>query len=349
MLNKEEIFRDDIESIVKQCEDIWFLLNNNTLYITGGTGFIGIWILESLYRANVTFNLNIKAIVLTRSINKFRAKAPHLFECINFTFEEGDIRYFKSQDVNCDYIIHAATDASAELNEQNPRLMYETILDGTKNILEFAVDRKIKKILFLSSGAVYGQQPWEMTHISESWNGSLDCRNVKNTYAEAKRSAELLCSIYAKQFNLNITTARIFSSIGPYLPIDTHFAIGNFILNAIEKKPIIVKGNGLPCRSFLYISDMTVWLFNMLVHGKNATVYNVGSSKSISIKDLAKKVSEVLDGNEYHILGENDSGWNLGRYVPDITLIKDELNVEEKVLLEDAILKTAIWNGWIKS
>jgi len=347
--NKEQIFIEDIEDIVKRCENIWLLLSNSTIYITGGTGFIGTWILESLYSANITYNLNIKAVILTRNINTFREKAPHLVDYTNFTFEVGDIRYFKSKAVGCDYIIHAATDASAELNEKNPKLMYETILEGTKNILEFAVDMKIKKILFLSSGAIYGQQPWEMTHISESWNGSLDCKDVKNTYAEAKRAAELLCSIYIKQFNLNITTARIFSSIGPYLPINTHFAIGNFILNSIEKKPIIVKGNGLPCRSFLYISDMTVWLWNMLVYGENAKAYNVGSRKSISIKDLAKKVSETLDGNEYQILGEDDKGWNLGRYVPDNTLIKYELNVEEKISLDEAILRTAVWNGWIKA
>jgi len=346
--DKESIFLEDLQYIFDECKDLFEDIRNGSIFLTGGTGFIGIWMLEALFFSNKNSNLNINVTVLTRDVEKFREKCHRPIEDYGFNFIQGDVTSFIYPEGNFTHVIHAATDASAYLNENHPDVMYRTIVMGTNRVLDFSVEKKVRKFLFLSSGAIYGQQPWEMTHISEDWSGSLNCLDARNTYAEAKRSAEMLCAIYAKKHELNFTSARIFSTFGPFLPLDTHFAIGNFIKNSIEKKTITINGNGLPHRSGLYISETIIWLFYTLISGHASVAYNIGSDESFSIEEIAKKVSGTLGGNDVVVLGKKDSGWNLGRYVPSVVRIKKELNVEQKIGFEEAVIRTAIWNGWKK-
>lgn len=336
----------DFEDICNQSNLNFRLLDGSNLFITGGTGFIGIWLLKSLKFAIENLNLNIEATILTRSINQFKLKSPELLNFKNFNFYEGDILNSIFPEKNFTHIIHAATDASAALNENNPKLMFDTVVQGTQNILDFAVKMKTKKVLFLSSGAIYGRQPWEMRNVCEDWNGDVNCIDPKLTYAEAKRAAEMLCSIYGKQFGLNVSIARIFALLGPYLSLDIHFAAGNFILDAMRGKEILVQGNGKPCRSYLYALDLIVWLWHLLVHGEKSEPYNLGSDEVVSIRELAEKVSNLLGGGGYKILNLEDKGWNVGRYVPSISKIYNNHGLKRTVTLDESILRTALWNGW---
>ncbi len=332
--------------IVGACQDVWHKLRGERLFLTGGTGFIGCWLLESLRHANLALDLNIEAVILTRNPAAFRNKLPHLANHPDFQLVAGNVCDFASPLGRFSHIIHAATDASAELNEKDPRRMFDTIIQGTRRTLDFAVEKDACKVLFLSSGAVYGPQPSEMERVTEDWRGSPNCIDPRHSYAEAKRAAEMLCAIYGKQFGLEVSIARIFALLGPYLPLDIHFAAGNFILDAMEGKPVIVTGNGQPYRSYLYASDLTIWLWHMLVRAEPGKAYNVGSDESVSIKDLARRISALLGNGEYQIHGAPDLGWNLGRYVPDTSLIGCDLGLYRTVSLDDAIRRTALWNGW---
>jgi len=336
---------NDLESIFLASKDVFSSLKDAKIFITGGTGFIGCWLLESLRYANQLSSLNIQVTVLTRSQKTFSLKAPHLAYYEPFTFLEGDILNAFSLEGDFTHFIHAATDASADLNENNPIAMFNTVVEGTRRVLDLAVEKKPKKILYLSSGAVYGQQPWEMERVREDWIGAPNCGDARAAYAEGKRAAEMICAIYGKQYGLTISIARIFALLGPYLSLDIHFAAGNFIRDVIQGKKIIVNGNGLPCRSYLYASDLTVWLWHLLVSGASGQAYNVGSDESVSIRELAKRVSNVLGGPGFEILGKDDLGWNLGRYVPDTTLINKEFGLYKTVSLDESIRRTAIWNG----
>jgi nucleoside-diphosphate-sugar epimerase len=336
----------DLDNVLKQTETIWTELNGAKLFITGGTGFIGCWLLESLRHAVLRLNLNIRATILTRNPRAFHCKAPHLFNHADFNFIVGNVCDFKMPDGEITHIIHAATDASAQLNESDPRRMFDTIVQGTRHVLDFAVEKSVDRLLFLSSGAVYGQQPFGTERLSEDWLGSPRCADPRAAYAEGKRAAEMLCAIYNKQFGISIPIARIFALLGPYLPLDIHFAAGNFISNAMGGKPVVVNGNGTPCRSYLYASDLTVWLWHMLVRAKSCRPYNVGSDRSVSIKDLAEKVSHLIGNGEYKVLGSQDLGWNPGRYVPDVSLIGQDLGLYRTVELDEAIVKTALWYDW---
>lgn len=336
----------DLDDVLVKTTSIWPLLDARRIFITGGTGFIGCWLLESLRHANLKHGLDIKATVLTRSVAAFAAKAPHLARYPGFDFIEGDVSTFGFPSGAFTHLIHAATDASADLNENDPRQMFDTVVMGTRRVLDFVVEKKIARTLFLSSGAVYGQQPWEMTHVAEDWQGAPDSLNPRNAYAEGKRAAEMLCAIYAKQFGIEIVNARIFALLGPYLSLSIHFAAGNFIRDAMDGKPVVVNGNGLPCRSYLYAGDLTVWLWHLLVRGDAGRAYNVGSDEGISIRDLAEKVANLIGSGEFIVKGAPDAGWNPGRYVPDTNLVATQLGLYKSVSLDEAIRRTALWNGW---
>jgi dTDP-glucose 4,6-dehydratase len=336
----------DIDFIVGACEDIWSELRGARIFLTGGTGFIGCWLLESLRWADQRLGLGVNATILTRDPKAFQVKAPHLAGYQAFHLMRGDVCDFESDQGGFSHLIHAATDASAELNERDPRRMFDTVIQGTRRALDFAVEKSVDRVLFLSSGAVYGQQPWEMERVAENWIGSPNCTDPRAAYAEGKRAAEMLCAIYQKQFSTKIAIARIFALLGPYLRLDIHFAAGNFIRDAMQGKPVIVNGNGLPCRSYLYAADLTVWLWYMLVRAEPGKPYNVGSDESVSIRDIAARVSRVLGNGEYEVLGEPDTGWNPGRYVPDTSLIGRDLGLHRTVSLDEAIRRTALWHGW---
>jgi nucleoside-diphosphate-sugar epimerase len=336
----------DLDFVVASCEHVWPSLSGARLLITGGTGFIGCWLLETLRHADRRLELGIEATILTRSPDDFQCKAPHLADYPSFHFVAGDVRDFPSPQGRFTHVIHAATDASADLNENDPQRMFDTVIQGTRRVLDFAVEKAVDRVLFLSSGAVYGQQPWEMDRVAESWTGSPTCNDPRAAYAEGKRAAEMLCAIYQKQFGTKVAVARIFALLGPYLSLNIHFAAGNFIRDAMQGKAVIVNGNGQPCRSYLYASDLTVWLWHMLVQAEPGKPYNVGSDESVSIRDLAGRVSRVLGNGEYQVLGAPDKGWNPGRYVPDTSLIGRDLGLYRTVSLDEAIRRTALWNGW---
>ena len=338
--------KHDLDNVLQQTSSVWPELRDARLFITGGTGFIGCWLLESLRHADQHFNLGVQATILTRNPESFQRKAPHLFDYPGFHFISGDVCNFATPPGEFTHLIHAATDASAHLNETDPRRMFDTVLQGTRRSLDFAVEKAVDRVLFLSSGAVYGQQPWEMERVAEDWSGSPSCTDPRAAYAEGKRAAEMLCAIYKKQFGTKVAVARIFALLGPYLSLDIHFAAGNFIRNAIQGKPVIVNGNGLPCRSYLYAADLTAWLWHMLIWAEPGKPYNVGSDESVSIRDLAARISQVLGNSEYQVLGTQDVGWNPGRYVPDTTLIGRDLGLHKTVSLDEAILRTAVWHGW---
>lgn len=333
--------RNDLSLIKHQTASLWHSLQNAHLFITGGTGFIGRWFLEALHHANRELQLDLSITLLSRSPESFKKKCPHLCQGWRLNLIAGDVNA-PLPTANYTHIIHAATDASADLNEHQPLTVFKTVVQGTENILELARHLPDSRTLFLSSGAVYGQQPDSLERISESWNGSPDPQSPRNAYAEAKRAAEMLCAIYHKQFAVNVTSARIFSLLGPFLPLDIHFAAGNFIRDAMAGQPVIVNGNGLPVRSYLYPADLIICLLHLLTHGQAGTAYNVGSERSISIGELAKTIAELIGDGRYEIRGAADRGWNNGRYVPDTSRLRNEFGLSEYTSLETAILNTSL-------
>jgi nucleoside-diphosphate-sugar epimerase len=311
------------------------------LFITGGTGFIGKWLLEGLLSANQQHDLRMKAQILSRDPSRFAEEHPHLIEQDIFSYLTGNIQDFRFPNQEFDCLIHAATDASAKQNEENPLTMIDTIVNGTRRALEFARQKRIKRVLFISSGAVYGKQPASVAKLPETFNGGPDLGGANSAYGEAKRLAELLCSIYRLKYDIEVVTARCFAFVGPYLNLDIHFAIGNFIRDGLEKRPIIIKGDGSPLRSYLYAADLVVWLLTILCKGQSGRVYNVGSEHATSIADLAQTVAGSFDVSpEVFVAKKQDLNVQPERYVPDISRAKEELGLSCLTNLEDSIKRT---------
>lgn len=335
----------DLHHIVQQVTPaLWECLNNERILITGGTGFFGCWLIESFLWAKAFYNLNSSVIVLTRNKQQYRLKYPHLAKNPALSFFEGDVKNFEFPSEHFSYIIHAATDTSNYLNTADPLRTWDTIVDGTKNVLEFARQCGVKKVLFTSSGAVYGKQPATLSHIPETYTGQPQLHQSLSTYALGKSAAEHLCALYAKQYNLDIKIARCFSFIGPYQELSANFAACNFIKQGLNGETIVVAGDGSPYRSYLYAADMASWLWTILFRGKTIHPYNVGSDEAISIKELAQIVAKSFEPQlEVKIIGSPISSELPERYVPDVSRARHELGLISHFKLADMIRSSINW------
>lgn len=345
-MSRHPVFAEDLDAVFASLAPDWPRLAGARLFITGGTGFIGRWMLEALADANDRLGLGVAATILTRDPAGFALGNPALAARSEFHFQSGDVLGLEPDGNAYSHVIHAATDASAALNEHDPRQMFDTIVTGTRRVLDFALASGAKRFFFMSSGAVYGVQPWGMTHVEEAYVGSPDLFTHRSAYGEGKRAAEMLCAIYRKQFGVEIVNARIFALLGPLLELGIHFAAGNFIRNAMDGQQVTVLSDGRAVRSYLYAGDLTEWLWAMLLRAPENSTYNVGSEEAVSIGELAARIAGLLGSAGHEILGQPDPGWNPGRYVPSTARIRKELELKPRVGLDEAILRTAAWNGW---
>ena len=266
----------DIDDVLRAAGADLETLRGRSIYMTGGTGYIGATMLEIIVAANARQELGASVAVLSRDPNKFAQNFPHLAEAPGITLVQGDVRSVPVEG-RYDIVIHGAADASAQLNRDDPLAMIDTIVEGTRRTISLARASGAKRMLAMSSGAVYGRFPPGVNLIEETAATAPDCLDPYYAYAEAKRMAELLCAICAREKNLEIPVARIFTLVGPRLPLDAHFAIGNFIRDALAGGPVRVGGDGTAVRSYLHSVDLCVWLFALLARGRSGRAYNVGS------------------------------------------------------------------------
>jgi len=334
----------DLEHVLSHTGSHWESLRGKRLFITGGTGFFGRWLLESFALANDRLGLGATVLALTRDPAAFAKKAPPLANRRDIEFLQGDVRDFRFPSGRFDAVIHAATEASAKLNEENPLVMLDTIVAGTRRALDFAVHAGSKCFLLTSSGAVYGPQPPTVERVSEDFAGAPDPSAPNAAYGEAKRMGELLCHVYARKHGLDVKIARCFAFVGPGLPLDAHFAIGNFIRDALAGGPIVINGDGTPIRSYLYAADLAVWLWKILFAGANGRPYNVGSARLVSIAETAQAVVRALNGkNPIVIVQKPVAARAPSCYAPDASRARSELDLGEWIDLEEGVRRTAQW------
>ncbi|MDR3763156.1 MAG: NAD(P)-dependent oxidoreductase [Acidobacteriota bacterium] len=338
-----ELLREDLKECLQRTRPLWEELRGKSIFLTGATGFFGAWLLETLFYANRELALQLRATILTRNPESFRQALPHLAAEPSLTILAGDVRSFDFPTGDFDYVIHAATDASAKLSAEDPTLMFDTIVEGTRRVLEFARQAGTRKVLFLSSGAVYGMQPPEVSHLAEDAVSGPEPLNVASCYAEGKRAAELLCALTAHTSAIEIKIARCYAFAGPYMKLDAHFAIGNFIRDSLRGGAIRMAGDGRAVRSYMYGGELMVWLWTILFRGQSLRAYNVGSEEAVTIAELARAVSETLEPKAaVEILGQPGTA-PAHRYVPSTARAQKELGLQCRVSLRESIRRTARW------
>ena len=341
------ILTEDLDNIYRIGAPLWSELGNSRIFLTGGTGFFGCWLLRSLMHAIRHHGINIDVTILSRDPDAFQMVEPELGQCSKFHFLKGDIANFAFPEGDFDYVIHGAADSSNWVLRNDPIRMCKSIINGVQRVLDFACSASSPRVLFLSSGASYGGEPPEGCSIPEAWTGNaIDVLDINKAYTETKRASEMLCTVYRHQRNLDIVIARCFSFIGPGLPLDANYAIGNFIGDVLAGRKIFVRGHGLEERSYLYTSDLVVWLWTLLIRGQSGSIVNVGSDVAYSIAEVARLVSEVLGGIGVDIKGEGSPRDTSASYLPCVATAQELYGLTQNVDLNESVRRTAICYGW---
>jgi len=338
------VSQDDLRAIHdRTAADIWQALRGKQLFITGGTGFVGCWLLEALTSADARFDLRLALNVLTRRPETFLAEKPHLARHRSVHLVKGDMTELESLTGRFDMVIHGATDVASASTD--PISAYETIVDGTKQVLNLASRANAQRFLYLSSGAVYGSQPPQLTAFAEDLTYAPGMADPAAAYGHAKRISEWLVHMHAKAHGLAPVIARLFALIGPYLALNAKFAASHFIRDTLAGRPIEVVGDRRVMRSYLYGADMAVWLLALLVKGEAFEAYNVGSEQPTTIGELATLISRWNNGQVRFARPESPSE-DLSppaRYLPDTEKARSRLDLEQFTPLESAVSKTIAW------
>ena len=334
----------DLDEVVEAVGARWQNLLGQRLLLTGGTGFIGKWLLGTFLHANRKLGLGATILVVSRNPEAFLQQYPELRSIDNVQWIPSDVRDLTAEMVpGCTFAIHAATDVTAATSAAD---ILETCIAGTNRVLSvLGGDSLPKRALLLSSGAVYGRPADDARSLGEGCSRAPCSLTPASAYGEGKRVSELLCSIAAaSQPALEVAIARCFAFVGPHLPLDKHFAIGNFINAAMQDKDIHIQGDGTPLRSYLYASDLAHWLWVMLFDAPSCRAYNVGGAESLSIRDLAYRVNQTLSGKGDVCIAQPAAPDAVPQaYIPELTRIETELGLISRVALDEAIQRTAQW------
>jgi nucleoside-diphosphate-sugar epimerase len=342
----------DLDYVLASGADAVAALRDRRLLVTGGAGFFGTWLIESLAFANgeISLGCEVTALVLPREETLVAARYPDGLPGVRFV--PADILTVDAELVSAhlghaaafDAVVHAAIYVDAATIGHNPMPTFDTAVVGTRRVLDLARASGAQRFLFVSSGAVYGVQPPEVPQISEDFCGAPDCASADAVYAQGKRAGEAMCVGYQRQFGLETIIARCFAFVGPHLPLDKHFAIGNFLRDALNGGPVVVRGDGTPLRSYMHAADLTAWLLALLTRGAAGRAYNVGASHAVSIAEVARLVATAAGSTvEVDVRGTPAPNVPPSRYVPAVRRACDELGLREGLTLSEAVDRTVSW------
>lgn len=309
------------------------------IFLTGGTGFFGKALLRYWAQHQSLGDAMPQVTLLSRDPDRFAKQHPQLANHAWLQLIHGDICDAKSlpSGEKFSHVLHAAADSTSG-PLLTPQQRFDQIVDGTRNLLDYAIACGAQRFLLTSSGGVYGVQPAQFERVPEDCNTLPDPLSPNNAYSIAKRMAEHLCALYTHTHGIETVIARCFAFVGPDLPLDVHFAIGNFIRDALHADCIKVQGDGSPLRSYLDQRDLAHWLNTLLLRGTSGQAYNVGSDQAISIRELAYCVRDLIAPHKgVEVLGNTTRDAQRNRYIPSIDKARAELGLDVQIKLEDAI------------
>ncbi len=301
--------------------------------VTGGTGFVGRALMQRVLAKSVDGEFVFVG----------RTSSTRLTSGASSTGPGWNVLEPSNIEPTFDVVIHAATPASAMLNSEDPLQMIEIVYRGTLNALEFALAHtKLPRFLLLSTGGIYGEMPPGTVNFREDYMGAIRTTNSKSAYAESKRLSEVLLACFAEKYGLSGHIMRLFAFSGPSLPLDRHFAVGNFVRDAVGSSLIQVRSDGTSVRSYLDERDLADWILAAIYRRNINEISHVGSERAISIGELAHLVAsrtETITGSPCNvkILGKSSPVDGVARYVPNTARTRECLGVKETISLEQSI------------
>ena len=333
---------EDLDHIMAHMGGLWERLRGKRIFLTGGTGLFGKWLTASFCSANDQLGLDAHLCILTRTPERAKAVVPDIFCHPAVSLVQGDFRSFDYDVGEFSHIIHAANATGPSGEPLQGADVFHGNLAGVQRLLWFASRCGVQRLLNISSGAVYGPRPVISPHIAD--DAPLDLGVVNHSYPHSKRIGEMLVAIEAERLGFSACSARCFAFVGPWLPLAGRYAIGNFIRDALTGGPIRVHGDGRSMRSYLYMSDLAIWLWTLLLIGRCGEAYNVGYDIPISIGALASMVSAVVgQGAPIIVEGGTNPSWASPYYVPSTAKASQAFGLQALVSLPDAIARTAAW------
>ena len=315
-----------------------------TLLITGGTGFVGRSVLDAFRRGLLEpFGVR-RVIALARHASRLRDVAPELCRT-GVELVDGDVLRLGST-FDADVLIHAAASSDADRYRVDPTAESRIIVEGTRRVCDVVrAARRRPRLVHLSSGAIYGRQPAETTALREDAPQIAETDPQKAAYTHAKREAEALVREVSADAGIAARIARGFAFVGTALPLDTHFAMGNFLGNALRSEPIQLRARHTVVRSYMHSDDLATWLLRLgTAPGNGCGTFNVGSGEAVSLRELASMIAETAGVGVVSPPAEreksNVADQRIDRYVPDVRKARDELGLEVTIPLRAAVERT---------
>ena len=259
-------------------------------------------------------------------------------------WQEGDIRHLTELPRDVRYVIHAAGLTDRRLFASQPTAVAEVNSQGTLRILRAAnLLEDVQKFVLLSSGLVYGAQPWDLPQIDEKFAGPLRSNDVNSVYAESKRFAEVAAQCAISESKLPVVTLR------PYQSLQLPWAVTDFIRDSFSGGPIRIMGDGVTVRTIMYASDYAFWVLAALANGRARETYNVGGAEPIELLTLARTITRFFSPVPEIRLRVGQAGHDRNRLVPDTAKIRRDLGVNQTVTLEAALEKTIAWHRFMQT
>lgn len=287
MYSNKDIYVDDL-NYISNLNLPWHQLNNSTILVTGATGMIGTFLIDSLLYKSNQENLNITIYALGRNEHRAQDRFKEYYNQDNFIFIKQDVNEPFTFNYPVDYIFHCASNTHPKQYSTDPIGTITTNILGTKNILDYAINNQTKKVVFLSSVEIYGENRGDVDQFDEQYCGYIDCNTLRAGYPEGKRAGEALCQAYLEKYDLDIVIPRICRVYGPTLLDSDTKALTQFIKNAVNKEDIVLKSEGNQYYSYCHVTDVISALLYSLFKGIKGQAYNVADEDSdIHLKDLA--------------------------------------------------------------
>lgn len=339
------LVQSDAEAVLAGRTAPFAALRGQHLFISGGTGFLGTWLLELVRMLNERHDFGVRVTVFSRNARAFASRWPHLGSAKWAAFLDGDIRHLSDLPRDVRYIIHAAGLTDRRLFASQPGAVAEINSVGTLRLLRAAnLLEDLQKFALISTGLVYGAQPWEQPQIDEKFAGPLRCDEVNAVYAESKRFAEVVAQCAISESKLPVVTLRPFAFIGPHMSLQLPWAVTDFIRDSFNGGPIRIMGDGATVRSIMYASDFAYWVLALLAAGRARETYNIGSTVPIDLLELAGLITQHFSPVPEIQTRVGQAGHDRTRRVPSVAKAATELGLQLTVPLPEAIRRTITWH-----
>jgi nucleoside-diphosphate-sugar epimerase len=342
MINiKNKLYQEDLQSVAN-CINISTLVNKKIL-ITGATGLIGSFLIDFFVFINQKYKTNISIFALNRNINDIKERFNCYSQQDGLTLISQNICEPLNININFNYIIHAASNAQPKSFTDDPVGTMLANFIGMYNLLEYARTNRTERILYISSGEIYGQGTEDIKGFNENYSGYIDLLNIRSAYPISKRAAETLCICYNNQYKKEVIIARPCHIYGPTAKKNDSRASAQFINDILDDNNIILKSDGLQLRSYCYIADAASAILTILLSGESGSAYNISNKESnITIRELAELIANT-SGKK--VIFENPSDIEKRGYNPvtKSVLISDkleELGWHPKYSIENGISRT---------